>query len=225
MTENAAERAALARILANAKVIAEIEVEDRPPTRSAQAIQTVVLEGGVKAFFKRGDVDPPARTGVRREIAAYEIACLLEWEDLFPIVSHRKVHLAGGGETEIAATELLLGTQESPSLDSLLEEQVKRAGVIDMIIANSDRLGHNWLGVVTENGMSLKLIDHELAFGNPGTTNSSFADHIGHQVPVRLQDAVHRLAAALPDSAVREILPEEEFTALVRRVDEITKTF
>lgn len=222
MTE---EQPSIESVLATAPVETQINVGIAGGTRSSAAIQTVELQGGLKAFFKRGDIDPPGLIGVRREVAAFRVAQLLGHPELLPVTALRTVPVTGGPPTEVAAQELFVDRQESPATSTFRQEQIAQAGVFDAIVANSDRGGHNWLAVPSASGPMIKLIDHELAFQDPGVVNSTFWTEIGQVVPVDLRVAVSDLARALPTSTIADLLGPSEFEALIRRVNDLRATF
>ena len=212
-----AARDELRRKLAEAPVVATRQLPGG--TRSAAGIVVVTLEGGIEAFWKRGDVEPPGVMGIHREVAAYELALLLGWEDLLQVVAHRYEAVAGGGVAEVASIELLPHGADDLAASQFPAEDVERAGMFDALIQNNDRGGHNWRGLPEPGGgHRLKLYDHELAFDPSRPVNSTFWNEIGQQVPAglvgHLQDAAPAVAAS---RELEELLGINEVAALRER--------
>ncbi|MGH9056789.1 MAG: hypothetical protein ACRDYY_13165 [Acidimicrobiales bacterium] len=143
----------------------------------------VTLEGGLEAFWKRGDVDPPGLAGVRKEVAAYELALVLGWDELLQVTARRHERSDDGKAVEVASIELLPEGADDLAPGQFERSDTERAGVFDALIANTDRRGHNWRGLRSPNGgYRLKLYDHELAFGTSvdlAKVQSSFWSLIG----------------------------------------------
>jgi len=210
----------LKRVLAEGRVVARRRLPIS--TRSSRAIEVVTLQGGVEAFWKRGDVDPPGLAGVRREVAAYELASILGWHNLLQVTVLRREMTEAGAQVEAAAIELLAEGVDDLAPTAFPRTQVERAGVFDAVIANIDRMGHNWRGLPDgEGGFQLKLYDHELAFGigGSGEVCSSFWSAISESVPVHLRSTLVNAAAAVREAPyLEQLLGRESHQALVGRL-------
>lgn len=187
-------------------------------TRSYAAIVFVTLEGDIKAFWKRGDVDPPGIIGVRREVAAYELACILGWTSLLPVVAHRIEPVADGRFAEIASCEFISGIDDV-GVAEFSQDEIEKAAVFDALIANPDRLGHNWRACDAASTRRLRLYDHELAFAVNASVNSSFWNHIERKVPEWLRLVLSaKMKMVEGSSTLSHLLPDDEFCALVARM-------
>jgi hypothetical protein len=192
-------------------------------THCSAAILVVELEGGTKAFWKRGDADPPGVIGVRNEVAAYEVACLLGWDKMLQATVLRRERSAEGAVVEVAASELLPEGLDDLAPDQFSVEQRQRAGAFDALIAQSDRMGHNWRGVPMGGGeYRLKLYDHELALKpvpDLSPVRSSFWDLVGRSVPPPLKAELGAAANQIAGSPrLRQLLSEEARAALLERL-------
>jgi len=207
-------------VLATASVIA-VDIPTQG-SRCSQAIQIVTLEGGLRSFWKRGDMDPPGIAGVRREVAAYELALLLGWDDLMQPTVLRREAVEGGTTAEVAAIELLPSGKDDLPVTEFSNDAIQRAGVFDFLVVHQDRSGHNWRGIPIDEGHLLKLYDHELAFGIAGQTSSTFWTHIGGVVPEELSELIsERREVVSKSEELSFLLDEPEFEALVARMGEM----
>jgi hypothetical protein len=208
----------LKRVLAEGRVVARRRLPIS--TRSSRAIEVVTLHGGVEAFWKRGDVDPPGLAGVRREVAAYELASILGWHDLLQVTVLRREMTEAGTRVEVAAIELLAEGVDDLAPTAFPRTQVERAGVFDAVIANIDRMGHNWRGLPDgAGGFQLKLYDHELAFGRSSEVSSSFWSAISESVPVHLRSTLVNAGPAVREASyLEQLLGRESYQALVGRL-------
>lgn len=214
-------REQLESLLARAPVISQEKTDHH--TRSREGIYVAWLAGDLPAFWKRGDVDPPGAVGVKREVAAYELAKILGWDDLLQVTVLREEPAPDGSTALIASIELLPEGDEHVAATDFPQGDIERAAVFDALIANSDRGGHNWRGVRSAaNQWDLKLYDHEMAFQVGGALNSSFWNAIGRGVPAHLQAHLAASAEAIRASAILQtLLPEPEHQELLQRLERL----
>ncbi len=183
----------------------------------------VTLDDELKAFWKRGDVDPPGVQGVRREVAAYDLALALEWDELVPVAALRTEE-RDGHTVEIASMEYLPAeARHNISMDEISTEDRYRAGVFDALIGNPDRTHHNYCGIPTPDGreFSLKLYDHELAFASDEAT-SCFWDGINHTMPNSVREHLNSRYEVVRQSAeVRWLLGPDSFESMITRMQRL----
>src|SRR5581483_8302296 len=144
------------------------------------------LEGGVQALAKPESGIGEGHRVTRREVAAWifareigvsdMVACTVLRDDLELLDGTR-----GAASVQVVWPQPLTADYQG----QFPEGDQSAAAVLDAVIAHSDRVGHNWLGVPSEAGdFRLKLVDHGYAFGLQGGLNSTFYNTLnGQQIP------------------------------------------
>lgn len=170
---------------------------------------SVMLEGGQTCLAKAapaGDLNQLQQA--RHEVAAWELLKLLDWQDLGATTVLRNLALPGLGVVPAALqtvwpSEMCVHAPEPTQLD---DDATFRAAIFDLLIMNSDRGGHNWLGLSDgSGGLRLKLFDHGHCFGLHGNiVGSSFVvKHVGQAL---VEDHRHAMEA-LSDSNIGALSP------------------
>jgi hypothetical protein len=155
------------------------------------------------------------------EAAAWIVARWLELWELVPVTVLRDLELPEGG-TEPAALQQWLEPYDADRLEAFPQEELDWAAVVDYLIAQTDRDGHNFLVRRDEHGRPhLQLPDNGYAFGAPNRTASSqfTRDRRGRPLTPKLLAAVRRLKDPAFAAELEELLPRESVSALLERVD------
>lgn len=193
------------------------------PLHGAHPSFRVTLEGGVAVLAKPVDATPDAAKMVPREVAAWIVARALGWSDLLAATVLREV--PGIRETESVAASLQVlwpDFQPDAPLAVFRDDDVWRAAVFDVLIAQTDRSGHNWLAVPppgAEEESRLKLVDHGYAFDFEGRAlaSSFFAAKRGQPIPADVKATLARLVDEWPPPGLADLLEPEALTKLERR--------
>jgi hypothetical protein len=182
----------------------------------------VILEAGVGVLVKPEDALDDGPRMVRREVAAWVLARLLGWNDLLATTVLREVESFTSG-SRISASVQVLWPNNRPGVpvDELDERDTWRAGVFDALVFQSDRGGHNWLGVPRE-APQLKLIDHGYAFDqNRGFNSAFFNRHRGAAIPDALVGEVQRALERYERTDLPSLLQYGELNGFVERAERL----
>lgn len=188
----------------------------------------MVLEGGVQVMAKPGhDQYEPV---VRREAAGWQVARRLGFTGLVAGTVLRDVPRLSTSEPVISSIQVTWpdGRQWLTPLDEFSEEETWAAAVFDAVVAHTDHMNNNWLGVPDPSAggqRRLRLVDTGNAFGTSGVTrpNSSFFErHHRAELPDWALDALHRFLEDCPGS-VENLLGEEEANGVCQRAAKLAE--
>jgi len=179
-----------------------------------------VLEGPVTVFVKPECGMAEGNRAVRYELAAWTTVKLLGWTDMMGATVFRSFTSPSPHQSGPAAAQLMWSNaQENPPITAFSENDIWRAATFDHLIQESDRVGHNWLGVSDGSGgqMQLKLIDHGFAFGwQPA--GSSFVDaKRGQAIPLDVLAGVQTLVNRCSDGRLGAFLEAPELADMLSR--------
>lgn len=195
------------------------------PNHGAHKSYLLVLEGGLGVLAKPADEIADGELLVRREVAAWEIACLLGWADLVSVTILRSVPSEKNPGSMVDASLHVLWPYNQPAVtEGLPEDDCRRAGCFDAVIRNGDRHARNWLAVLA-NGQPprLKLVDHGYAFaaGVEPPGSPFYANRTGLALPPELVSSLKRLLAGLASSPVPGLLPADELAGVSDRTNRL----
>jgi hypothetical protein len=114
------------------------------------------------------------------------------------------------------------------ALDEFAEEETWAAAIFDAVVAHTDHMNNNWLGVPDPSAggeRRLRLVDTGNAFGATGISrpNSSFYDrHHRAELPDWALDALHRFLEDCP-GPVENLLGEEEANGVCQRAAKLSE--
>ena len=200
----------LNRLVADAKPI---------PGAHANAVYLVTFEGGSQAVFKPMNGEVPnlrvaisAGTYWRREVAAYRIDRLLGFHLVPPTVP---IDIDGQGSLQ-AFME-----QDGRGVDEYAPEDREMMGVLDYLMANTDRHSQNWM---TQSDGRPAATDNGLAFplSSLDALNSPWIHPLFNQP---LSDSVVRKVRALDQDAAGDLLrdlgiEEQAINGFIERLSE-----
>ena len=155
------------------------------------------------------------------EAAAWTVARWLGLHELVPVTVLREIELPEGG-ADLAALQPWVEDYDADRMDDFSEEELDAAAMLDFLIQQTDRDGHNWIVWKDMDGRPhLKLTDNGYAFGAPNRSFSSqFArDRSGQPLSEQLLAALSRLKEPGFAEELGELLPREQIRALLERVD------
>lgn len=190
----------------------------------------VIFDGGVSALAKpaSGVADDIGERVVRSEVGAYLVAREMGFTDLVPVTVYRTIPTSSSAEDPAAVQVLVPEVDPDLSVEGagVPEHDLIRAAVLDYIIWNSDRGGHNWL--VTRGQFDhprIILIDHGLAFGfDKREFASTFFEMMeGRALPPGILEALERLVAVAHETELAEILPRSAFRGALQRAQQLLK--
>lgn len=200
------------------------------PTQSGHAHPTyrLILEGAVAVLQKPADAIGDGGLLVRREVAAWNIAREMGWPDLVATTVLRTLPSPATDASADASLQVIWPDclPDAPP-DRFTDDDVWRAAVFDAVVGQTDRAGHNWLAVpATGPARRLKLIDHGYAFMEATVPpNSTFYEmKRGQAMPTGVVNALRRLLAGFPGSAVRDLLPGASVDALEARARRLERS-
>ena len=161
--------------------------------------------------------DFPYGTLHRREVAAYELSCLLGWQMVPPVVEREGARGIGSMQLYIehdpARHYFALRGEEA------YREQLVRLAVFDLVTNNADRKG----GHILEDGRGrLWGIDNALCFHRVDKLRTVVWDFAGTLVPGALLADIERVTRCLQSedastATLRSLLHPAEVAAFVRR--------
>ncbi len=196
----------------------EMEILGRMPYSSNLTLLVEVATGdeSIRAIYKPGQGERPlwdfGDRLYRREVAAYELSKLLEW-DLIPPTVLRDGPLGEGSvqlfiEADFSEHYFTLYEREE------LHEQLVRFFIFDVIANNTDRKsGH----ILIEGDSKLWGIDNGLTFHEDPKLRTVIWDFGGTPVDSSITEDLGRILDRL-DIVFREMLTQEEIKALRRRI-------
>jgi hypothetical protein len=170
----------------------------------------LVLEGGAGALAKPEDQIGDGPAIIRREVAAWELAKGFGWPDLVATTILRDVEPPEGGSPVTSSLQVVWPFAEADIDPGFADEDVWRAAVFDAVIAQADRLGHNWLAVpATGQPPQLKLSDHGYCLDpSASPPMSTFYDQrVGDVIPDAVLEALRRLLRNLAGLSLQHLLP------------------
>lgn len=139
----------------------------------------IVLDGGVHVMAKPGH-DQYERT-VRRAAAGWQVARRLGFTGLVAGTVLREAPWLSTGQPVISSVQVTWpdGRQWLTPLDEFSQVETWAAAVFDAVVAHTDHVNNNWLGVPDPSAggqRPLRLVDTGNAFGTTGATppNSKF---------------------------------------------------
>jgi hypothetical protein len=108
------------------------------------------------------------------------------------------------------------------------DDDLWRAALFDVLVAHTDRAGHNWLAVPGSGSASrLKLVDHGYAFGTSATAAPSstfYEERRGHEIPDEHREPVTDLAQRGEDlPRLRALLGADAVDAIVARAESLSE--
>jgi hypothetical protein len=137
-----------------------------PPGGGGHAAKVgIALEGGGAVLAKLDSGAPYEGEMIRREAAAWVVACAMGWPDLMPATVLRSVDWQGRHYE--ASVQMLWPhvIQPPPRVVDFGYGDSFRAAIFDAITLQANR-DDNWLGVPNEFGdLGLKLVDNGMSFG------------------------------------------------------------
>jgi hypothetical protein len=165
----------LERFLAHAAIL---ETAD-PQLGGAHGQKRLVsLEGGLRALAKPATGIGEGNRVVVREVAAWVFARELGLASMLACTVLREDVPLQGGAVGLASVQVIWPPPFTPDLAGDFSEREKiQAAVLDVVIGNADRGGHNWLAFDDPDrpgSHRLGLVDHGYAFGLQGQLNSTF---------------------------------------------------
>lgn len=211
------------------EMVRSFHLRPADPGGGHQAKYSVALSGGQVCLAKAappGDLNQLAQT--RHEVAAWELLKALGWADLGATTVLREIDLAGVGLVPAALqtawpSEMCVN---APDISCMPSEVTFRAAIFDYVILNSDRGGHNWLGLDDGAGaVRLKLFDHGHCFGlHGGEVSSNFVSkHMGDP----LADADRTALRHARTSGLPRVIPHvaaDAVEALTARMDKLLES-
>jgi hypothetical protein len=185
---------------------------------------TLILRGGVAVAAKAGG-DALQLRRAKREVAAWRLACELDFHGLVPATVLREMPAALGSALWVEGSAQVLwprfSTAGSKGLDAEdCEDAVSwPIAVFDTLAANSDRNEHNW-GVIDEEP-HIVLIDHGHAFEAPSTDSPFALLHRDRAVPEPLLARIVAFADDPAESKMRGLLTDQELAGVFSRARQI----
>lgn len=191
--------------------------------------QLHVLEGGLGAVAKLAEGPDPAvhataAQQVTGEVAAWLLACELNWDDLVPIttlgVAESRFtgrHVAASLQVVWPRFKIAAELARQPAGCELADQW--RVAIFDALAGNTDRNNTNW-GFI-EDLPRPKLIDNGNAFG-AATTTSEFATNLrGQQIPEGPRRQLEAFLRGSERSRLRELLPDPTTVAIFGRAESL----
>ncbi len=186
-----------------------------------------LFEGGHTAVVKPAQGQADGEEMCRNEVAAWVIARELGWLDLVSVTVLRDIDLPTGGSSCASVQLLWPYTEFCPDIARFRDVDVWRVAILDFLVAQSDRVGNNWLGAVDSGGqLQVHLVDHGYSFecqGRPAASAWTKAK-CGQPVPEALLNALHELQGSAARGELERLLKTEAVTRFRRRLDEIVST-
>ena len=154
----------------------------------------------------------------KREVAAYELASALGWDDLVPPTAARLDAPLGPGSLQYCVNTLV-----EEHYFSLLEEPghheaLKRVAVFDLIANNADRKSGHCL--IDRDG-HIWAIDHGLCFHAEPKLRTVIWDFAGDKIEHELLASLEHLSRSGLPGVMSSLLDEEEIAALSARAADV----
>lgn len=189
----------------------------------------IVLDGGVQVMAKPGH-DQYERT-VRREAAGWQVARRLGFTGLVAGTVLREAPRISTGEPVMSSVQVTWpdGRQWLTPLDEFSEEETWAAAVFDAVVAHTDHLNNNWLGVPDPSAggqRRLRLVDTGNAFGTTGMAppSSSFYNrHNAAELPEWVLDALSHFLEDCP-GPVENLVGVEEADGVCQRAARLSES-